>query len=370
MQYIPYSRQHIDAKDIKEVLKVLQSDWLTQGPKIAAFEASIAKRVGARFAAAVCNGTCALHLAYRVAGIGNNDEIITTPNTFVATANAALFLGAKLLFGDIELSTYNLDPATIEKLITPRTKAIVPVHFAGHPSPMDEIIAIAQKHRIKIIEDAAHALGATYKNKPIGSLLTDMTVFSFHPVKPITAGEGGVVVTNNKNYYKKVLLLRSHGVQKNSRGFNVMNELGYNYRMTDIQAALGFSQLNKLTLFTKKREQITVWYKQELANCPDIILPQEQDQCSSSFHLYVIRVKKIKDRDILYQHLQNHRIGVNFHYPSVYSHPFYRKNGYGNTIRPCADLYAKSAITLPLYPDLTREKVYYIARVIKNFFNA
>lgn len=368
MPFIPYGRQHVDAKDINAVVKTLGSDWLTQGPKIEEFERAIAREVNAKFAVAVSNGTCALHLAYIAAGIGKGDEIITTPNTFAATANAALYVNTRPVFSDIELNTYNLDPNVIEERITSKTKAIVPVHFAGHPCKMDAIIEIAKKYRLKIIEDAAHALGAHYKNKPIGSLNTDMTVFSFHPVKPITTGEGGAIATNSKKYYEKLLLLRSHGIKKNTLGFNVMLELGYNYRMTDIQAALGISQLKKLKKFTAKRKKIVSLYHIYLSSVKDIVCPQELKECSNSWHLYVIRVRNPRLRNRLYSYLRGKGIGANFHYPPVYSHPYYKKLGVNGELAN-TEQYAKSAITLPLYPDLSEKEIIYITKIMREFFN-
>ncbi len=229
---IPYGRQQIDKKDMESVIGVLGSDFLTQGPKTKELEEKLARYCGSKYAVLVCNGTAALHLAYLAAGIKNGDEVITTPNTFAATSNMLLLLGAKPVFCDIRLDTYNIDESRIEKLINKRTKAIVPVHFAGHPCEMGAILKIAKKHKLIVIEDACHALGAEYKNKKIGGL-GDMTTFSFHPVKSITTGEGGAILTNNENYYHKLLELRSHGIHKDENGFNVMTCLGYNSRLTD-----------------------------------------------------------------------------------------------------------------------------------------
>src|SRR3989339_21811 len=264
MPYIPYGKQTIDTQDIKTVEATLKSDWLTQGPKIQAFEKALANYCRAKYAVAVSSGTAALHLAYLATGLAHGDEVITTPNTFVATTNMVLACGAKPVFADIRLDTYNLDETKIETLITPRTKMIVPVHFAGQPAEMSTILRLAKKHQLLVIEDACHALGAEYQNKKIGALGSDMTIFSFHPVKPITTGEGGAIVTNNRKYYAQLLLLRSHGIKKDRRGFNVMTALGYNYRLTDIQSSLGLSQLKKLDRFLTKRRQIVGWYQAEL----------------------------------------------------------------------------------------------------------
>jgi len=368
---IPYGHQFIDKNDIAEVAKVLKSDWLTQGPKVLEFEKTLAKYCGAKYAVAVCSGTAALHLAYLVAGLKNGDEVITTPNTFVATSNMLLAVGAKPVFCDIRLDTYNIDEEKIEKLITRKTRAIIPVHFAGQPCEMKKIKAIANKYKLLIIEDACHALGAKYKKNKIGNChYSDMAVFSFHPVKSITTGEGGAILTNNKKYYKKLMSLRSHGIHKDKRGKNVMTELGYNYRMTDIQASLGISQLKKLDGFIKARRQIVGWYKKELENIKEIILPQELKGNFSSWHIYVIRMKEKKNRDRLMEYLKANGVGVNFHYPAVYSHPFYRENRFKNVKLKNEEIYFASCLTLPCYSDLKHYQVKYISDKVKNFLAA
>lgn len=366
---IPYGRQNINKHDIQAVVKVLRSDWITQGPTVRALEEAIASWCGARYGIAVSNGTAALHLMYLAAGIGQGDEVITTPNTFVATANMLLAVGAKPVFSDIRLDTYNIDETKIEQLVTKRTKAIVPVHFAGQPPAMDVIWRIVKKHRLIVIEDGAQALGARYKDTPVGGGKSDMVMFSFHPVKSITTGEGGVIVTNNEMYYKKLLLLRSHGVTKDEQGFNVMTDLGYNYRMTDIQAALGVSQLKRLETFINKRHEVAGWYEAALRRIEGIVLPPEVKDCYSAWHIYVIRTKRVEDRMPLYKHLLNAGIGVNFHYPCVYRHPYYQKHGFQNAYCPNADLYAETAITLPLHTLLKKKEVEYIADAIKQYFD-
>src|SRR3990167_193764 len=327
---IPYGHQSIDQKDIAAVKPVLSSDWLTQGKKIGEFEKSLSRSCGAKYAVAVSSGTAALHLAYLAAGLKPGDEVITTPNTFVATTNMLLAVGAKPVFCDIRPDTYNIDETKIEKLITKKTKAIVPVHFAGQPCAMTEINQIVKKHKLLVIEDACHALGAKHKNKKVGSL-SAMTVFSFHPVKSITTGEGGAIVTNNKNYYQKMILLRSHGLYKDQQGRNVMTELGYNYRLTDIQAALGLSQLKKLNQFLVKQP---AW------------------------------------RDKLKKYLWQKGVAVNFHYPAVYSQPYYQKIGFKNLKLKNTERYQNSCLTLPCYPGLTKNQVQFIAKLIKDFFQS
>lgn len=366
--HIPYGRQTIDDDDIKAVVNVLRSDWLTQGPAVKQFEESLAKYCNAKYAIAVSNGTAALHLAYLAADLEKNDEIVTTPNTFAATSNMLLAVGAKPVFCDIRLDNHNIDEAKIEKLITPRTKAIVPVHFGGHPCDMNKIMTLAKKYNLLVIEDACHALGASYKNKKIGGI-GDMSIFSFHPVKSITTGEGGAILTNNPEFYKKLTHLRTHGITKDEKGFNVMTALGYNYRITDIQAALGVSQLKKLGKFIKARQQVADAYKKELANIKEIITPSITNGVISANHLFVIRTKDPAKRDALANFLKQNGIGVNFHYPAVYSHPYYRENGYKEVRLANADLYHSSCITLPIYTTLKTSQINYVCNKIKEFFN-
>lgn len=364
---IPYGRQKIDRDDIRAVVDVLKSDWITQGPKVKEFEQALAEYCNSKYAVAVSSGTSALHLAYLAADLKTDDEVITTPNTFVATSNMLLAVGAKPVFCDIRLDTYNIDEEKIEEHINRKTKAIVPVHFAGHPCEMDKILRLAKKHKLLVIEDASHALGAKYKNKKIGSL-GDMTVFSFHPVKSITTGEGGAILTNNKNFYDKLILLRSHGIMKDKNGFNVMTRLGYNYRLTDIQAVLGWSQLKKLDEFIKLRHKVASWYYQESDNVKKIISPSESTNSRSAWHIYVIRTKNPETRDSLVKYLKNNGIEVSFHYPAVYSHPFYQKLGYQNTNLPNENIYHKSCITLPLHTHLKKNDIKLIYSLIKKFY--
>lgn len=368
---IPYGHQNINQADRIAVDKTLQSDWLTQGPRVAKFEEALAKYVGAKYAVAVSNGTAGLHLAYLAAKIKKGDEVITTANTFVATSNMILAVGARPVFCDIKPGTYNIDEDKIEQLITKKTKAIVPVDFGGRPCEYNKIKAIAKKHKLLIIDDACHALGASYKGKRIGNgSIADLTIFSFHPVKSITTGEGGAVVTNSKKLYQRLKLLRSHGVVKNSNGFIVMSELGYNYRLTDIQSALGLSQLKRLNKFVNLRRQRALLYNKLLASVPQIITPVPVAKgLTSSWHLYVICAKRAADRLPLYNFLKSHGIGVNFHYPAVYKHPYYQKIGYKGVNCQEAERYTATAITIPLYPDLSLNSVKYICNIIKLFFS-
>ncbi len=365
---IPYGKQSIDQQDIDKVVSILKSDWLTQGPKILEFEKFLADYCHTKYAVVANSGTSALHLAYLAAGLQEGDEVITTPNTFVATTNMLLAIGVKPVFCDIRLDTYNIDEERIENLITDKTKAIVPVHFVGQPCEMDAIDRIAKKHNLLVIEDACHALGSKYKNKRIGSL-SDMTVFSFHPVKPITTGEGGAIVTNDKNFYNKMVLLRSHGVFKDEDGNNIMTGLGYNYRMTDLQAGLGISQLKKLDNFLKKRHEVVKLYEGELSDVEQIILPVELERDYSGWHMYIIRTKDPEDRDRLFAYLKNNGVGVNFHYPAVYAHPYYRENGFEDFELKNEEQYQNSCITLPCHTSLGVDDIKYVAGKIKDFFS-
>lgn len=364
---IPYGKQNIDSSDIKAVVKTLKSDYLTTGPKVKEFEKKISSYCDTAYGVACSNGTSALHLAYLAAGLKKGDEVITTPNTFVATTNMLLVLGVKPVFCDIRPDTYNIDENKIKPLITKKTKAIVVVDFAGQPVELQKISSIAKKYKLILIEDSSHALGAKYKNKKVGSL-ADLTIFSFHPVKSIATGEGGMVLTKNKNFYNKMLHLRSHGVSKDKNGFNVMTDLGYNYRLSDIQAALGVSQLKKLGLFIKKRRQVVKWYNQQLKGLGQIVLPVEMTGNKSSWHLFVIRTKSAADQLGLYKYLLKNGVGVNFHYPAVYSHPFYRKHGYGSTKLTNMENYHHTSMTLPCYPGLTFLQVRKISNLIKKYF--
>ncbi len=368
---IPYAKQHIDSKDVQAVTQAVRSDWLTQGPAVAAFEKAIAQYCGVTYAVAVSNGTAALHCAYLAAGLQKGDEVITTPNTFVATTNMLLAVGAKPVFCDIRADTFNIDEQHIEDHITQKTAAIVPVHIAGQSCDMQSIKKIAKRHRLLVIEDACHAFGAKHHNTPVGSCTySDMTVFSFHAIKAITTAEGGIITTNNKKLYNKLLLLRSHGITKDARGFNVMKSFGYNYRLTDMQAALGISQLKKIDTLISKRRALVKHYDRELRSVEEIILPQELPQNYSGWHLYVIQTKKKSDRMPLYRHLQSSGVGVNFHYPAVYSHPYYREHGYAKIQLPEMDVYNDTAITLPLHPLLTKKEITHISNAIKNFYAA
>ena len=369
--YIPYGTQCIEEDDIQAVNEVLRSNYLTTGPKVDEFENAVADYVGAKYAVAVSNGTAALHAACFAAGIQQGDEVITTPITFAASSNCVLYCGGKPVFADIDSKTYNISPASIREKITDKTKAIIAVHFTGQPCEMEEIHKIAKEHKLMVIEDAAHALGAEYKDKKIGSL-SDMTTFSFHPVKHITTGEGGMIVTNNEKLYQKLKLFRTHGITRDKNmlikdeggWYYEQQDLGYNYRITDIQCALGISQLKKLDGFVKKRREIAQIYDEAFKDIPNIVIPYQQKDSLSSYHLYVIQVLA-KDRKEIFDKLRSYGIGVNVHYIPVYKHPYYQKNGYSSVICPNAENLYKHIISIPMYPKLRGEEIKYVIETVK-----
>ncbi len=356
---IPYGHQWIDSDDIKEVVKVLKSDWLTQGSKIEEFEKAVAKYCKAKYAIAVSSGTSALYLAYVVAGITLGDEVITTPLTFAATANMIFFCGAKPVFADIKEDTLNIDPKEIEKKITKKTKAIVTVDFGGQPCDYEEILKIARKYKLLVIEDASHALGGEYGGKKVGGI-ADMTILSFHPVKHITTGEGGMILTDNKNFYEKLKVLRSHGIiKKPEKGgwYYEIENPSFNFRITDIQCALGISQLKKIDSFIKRRREIVVIYNKSFKNIKEIIIPIQKDPAKSSWHLYPIQIKGL-DRKKVFEDLRKMGIGVQVHYMPLHLHPFYKKEfDYKLGDFPIAERYYKRAITLPLFPKMTDKDI-------------
>ncbi|MFC1546672.1 UDP-4-amino-4,6-dideoxy-N-acetyl-beta-L-altrosamine transaminase [bacterium] len=374
MDFIPYAAQWLDNEDIDEVVKVLKSDWLTQGPKIRDFENSLAQYCGAKYAVCVSSGTAALHIACLAAGLDKGDEVITSPVTFVASANCISFCGGKPVFVDIDPSTINIDPAKIEQHITKKTKAIIPVHFAGHPCDLKAVKKIAKNNDLYVIEDAAHALGAKYKNTKIGSCkYSDMTILSFHPVKHVTTGEGGAVLTNNKNLYEKLIMLRSHGITKKKPLLNKkdagpwyyeMQMLGYNYRITDIQSALGMSQLKKIDSFVDRRRQLVHKYNKAFKDAEWISAPVEKDDCYSSYHLYVLQIdfKKIKKtRKEFVEYLFENNIGTQVHYIPVHLQPFYKKEfRYKKGQFKIAENYYNKALSIPLYPKMTDADIDYV----------
>ena len=369
---IPYGKQTIDQDDIQAVVDVLKSDFLTTGPKIAEFEQTVADYVGAKYAVAISIGTSALHAACFAAGIGPGDEVITTPLTFAASANCVLYCGGTPVFADVDPKTYNIDPEDIRRKITDRTKAIIAVHLAGQPCDMDAIHSIAHEYGLIVIEDGAHALGSVYKGKKVGSL-SDMTTFSFHPVKPITTGEGGMIVTDNEEFYKKMALFRSHGITRDDSmmtrndgpWFYQQFDLGYNYRITDIQCALGCSQMKKLDRFLARRKEIVARYNEAFADCDNIITPYQLSDTESGWHLYIVQVKNC-DRRQVFEAMREKGIGVNVHYIPVYMHPYYQEHGYENVHCANAEEIYSHIISLPLYPGLTSEQQDYVIDTLKS----
>ncbi|AHA30644.1 spore coat protein [Exiguobacterium sp. MH3] len=365
--FLPYGRQWIEDDDIEAVVKILKSDFLTTGPAILEFEEAVANYVGAKYAVSFSNGTAALHGACFAAGIQEGDEVITTPMTFAASANCVLYQGGTPVFADIDDSTYNIDPKQIEEKITSKTKAIIPVHFTGQPAELDEIHRLAQEHNLVVIEDAAHALGASYKKKRIGGL-SDMTMFSFHPVKHITSGEGGVITTNDDGYYQKLLQFRSHGIIKDqqlmteSHGswYYEMQSLGFNYRMTDIQAALGANQLKKIDRFLSRRKHYVSLYNEAFESRDEIRIPAQHPDGDSSWHLYIIRLQTEKmkvSRKVIYEELMKENIGVNVHYIPVHKMPYYQQLGYDKETYPIAEKLYEEILTLPLFPKMSIDDI-------------
>ena len=371
-KFLPYGKQTIGDEDIEEVIKTLKSPLITQGPKIEEFEKGIAEYCGAKYAVAFNSGTSALHGAYFALGIGKGDEVITSPNTFVATSNAALYLGANVNFGDVEIQTGNLDASKIE--ISDKTKLISPVHYSGQPVDLKEFSEIAEENDIKLFEDGAHALGAKYDGKKIGSLTySEMAMFSFHPVKHITTGEGGIIVTNDEDYYERLQLFRSHGITKNnlvneSHGdwYYEMQELGFNYRITDIQCALGISQLKKLDSFVKSRRRIAKIYNEIFEDNPYFDVVVEKDDRESAYHLYPILLKDkfSNNKSEIFAKLRKEGLGVQVHYIPVYKQPYYQNLGFNNKLCPVCEEFYKKELSIPMYPTLNDDDIEFVKETL------
>ena len=374
---LSYGHQYIDEDDIKAVVEVLRSDWLTTGPKVAEFEKRFAEMVGAKYAVAVNSGTAALHAAAFAAGIGSGDEVITTPMTFAASANCVLYCGGRPVFADVEADTLLLDPSFVESKISPKTKAIIAVDYAGQPCDYDALKKLSDEHGLILIADACHALGATYKNRKVGTL-ADMTVFSFHPVKHITTGEGGMVVTDYPDFAVKLRAFRNHGITTDHREreaecswFYEMAELGYNYRLPDINCALGLSQLKKLDKFVARRRQISALYDSAFADMPALSPLAQRDDRKSSYHLYVVRLNLSKlnvSRLQVFGALRAENIGVNVHYIPLYWHPYYNKLGYGKGLCPVAEKAYEEIVTLPLFPAMSDRDAEDVIKAVKKVF--
>ncbi len=388
---IPYGRQWIDENDIVSVMNVLRSDRITQGPRVDEFERALTEYTGARYAVAVNSGTAALHIACLAAEAKSEEEVITSPITFAASANCAFYCGSKPVFADIDLKTYNIVPEEVNKKINRQTKAVIPVHFAGQSCDMETIIRIVKEKeaesgkKIYIIEDACHALGSLYKNQKVGSCeFSDMTVMSFHPVKNITTGEGGVVLTNDEELYKRLRRFRNHGITNDSKEFmnselacqnSMINPwyyeqiaLGFNYRITDIHCALGISQLKKIDSFIKRRREIVEFYNEALKGLNNLHLPFESPDSVSAFHLYVLLFdfdKIGKSRAEVMEELKKNGVGSQVHYIPVYKHPYYQRLSHDGSDCPNAEAYYKRALSIPLFPMMEAKQVQFVIDGIK-----
>lgn len=373
--FIPYGKHYIDDDDINAVVNALKEDYIVTGPGIDQFERTFAEYVGAKYAVAMSSGTAALHACSYAIDVHEGDEVITTPMTFVSTASSVMMCGGTPVFADINENTYNIDPDEIEQKITSRTKAVVPVHFTGQPCEMKRIYEIARKYGLKVIEDAAHAHGADYYGSKIGECkYSDLTAFSFHPVKLMTTCEGGMVTTNDEALYQKIKLFRAYCSTKdpdllkdNADGpwhYEVQG-LGYNYRLSDVMCALGNSQLQKLDRFVAKRRTVAQRYNEELEGVNGIILPYQAEGCNSSWHLYTIQIEDGRRREV-YEKMREKGIGVDVHYLPVYRHPYFQENGYENVCCPKAERLYDRILSIPIYYGLTDKQQEYVIETIKD----
>lgn len=370
-----YGHQYIDEADIQAVVDVLKSDYLTCGPKIGELEEKLCQVTGAKYAVACSNGTAALHIACMAAGIGAGDEVITTPITFAASANCALYCGARPVFADIDEETYNIDPQSVAEKVNGKTKAVVAVDFTGQSVELDELLEVCREKGLVLIEDGAHVIGTKYKGRANGSI-ADMTTFSFHPVKTVTGGEGGAVLTNNEEYYKKLLLYRSHGITRDTGllehepeggWYYEQIDLGYNYRITDMQAALIISQLDKLQMFSKRRKEIVARYNEAFSKLPQIAVQKEIPESDTTRHLYILRLvpEKLKiGRKEFFDALAAENICCNVHYIPTYYFPYYQKLGYAKGICPKAEKLYEEMLSIPLYYAMTDKDVEDVIRAV------
>jgi perosamine synthetase len=364
---LPYGRHSISEEDIQAVVDVLRSDWLTTGPKVAEFEEAVAARVGAKYAVAFSSGTAALHGAAFAAGLQPGDEAITSPLTFAATANCVLYQGARPVFADVSPDTLNLNPDRLAERITPSTRAVLPVDYAGHPADLDPILALAERHGLTVIEDACHALGAEYKGRRTGSI-AHMSVFSFHPVKHVATGEGGMVTTNRDDLAESLRRFRNHGISTDARQRLASGQwhyemvlLGFNYRLTDLACTLGLSQLKKLEENLARRRQIAARYTAAFRNLRGVFVPSVRPHVNPAWHLYPIRVNPAHlsaDRAHVFGALRAENIGVNVHYIPVHMHPYYRDRfGYKGGEYPVAEAAYEQLISLPMFHAITDQDV-------------
>ena len=364
--FLPYGRQWIDEQDVAAVTKVLQSDFLTTGPETEAFENELASTCGAKFAIAVANGTAALHCAYAAAGVEPGVEVVTTPLTFSATSNTVLALGGRPVFADVDEENLCLDPGKAERALTAATKVVTPMDFAGHPADLDRFMDIAERRGLLIVEDAAHAIGARHRGQPVGSR-AHLTIFSFHPVKTITTGEGGAVTTNDPVLAQRVRDFRNHGLVRQASRLEIpsppgwyyeIQSLGLNYRITDIQCALGRSQLRKLERFVQRRREIVRRYREALTDVAEIKVPTQASWAEPAWHLFAIRVRAGRAaRDALHAGLRDRGIGTQVHYIAANTFPLYRKLGYTSSPTPVAARASDELLSLPLFPAMSDEDV-------------
>ena len=371
-----YGRQCIEDDDVAAVAETLRSDVITTGPKIGELEELLCEITGAKYAVVVCNGTAALHLAALTAGFKEGDEVIVSSITFAASSNCVLYCGAKPVFADIDPETYNIDPKSVRSLITPKTRGIVAVDFTGQAVKHEELRAICEEHDLIFIEDAAHAIGTKYKGRPVGSI-ADMTCFSFHPVKTATGGEGGAITTNNEAFYRRLLRTRAHGITREQSEmvhptddlwYNEQVELGYNYRMTDFQAALLISQLNKLPKFSARRREIVQKYDAAFMEMPELVVQKEIPESDTTRHLYILRLNLDKlncSRRQFFDALYAENTCPQVHYLPVYWHSYYEKLGYEKGICPNAEKYYNEVMSIPLYYSLTDKDVEDVIHAVK-----
>lgn len=369
---IPYGRQWVDDDDVAAVVNVLRSEFLTTGPAVGRFEDALEAATGARRAIALSSGTSALHAMYFAVGLQPGDEVITTPLTFAATANAALYLGATVRFVDVLSDTGNIDPAAVEAALTPRTRLVVAVDYAGHPADYDELEAVTGPSGATLLADAAHSLGATYHRRSVGTLAA-ASELSFHPVKPITTAEGGAVLTNDEALADRAARYRTHGitrdpaemVQEDGPWHYEQHDLGFNYRLTDMQAALGTSQLRRLAAFVARRREIAGRYLEALADLHGLILPTVRDDVEPGWHLFVVRVADPNRRRPLFERLRELGLGVQVHYIPVHYHPYYRGLGYERGSVPVAEAFSARAVSIPIYPMMTDADVDRVIDVVR-----
>ena len=373
---IHYGKQYIDSNDINAVVEVLKGPLITTGPKVEELETKLCQVTQANYGVALANGTAALHAACYAAGIREGDEVIVTPMTFAASSNSVLYMGGKPVFADINPLTYNIDPKKVENVITLKTKAVIAVDYTGQSVELDKLLGICRDHNIRLIEDASHSIGTKYKGSPVGSI-ADMTTFSFHPVKTITGGEGGAVMTNNREIAKKLLMFRTHGITRDEemlekephgKWYYEQLDLGYNYRLTDFQAALLISQLNKLAMFSERRKEIAKKYDEAFSKIEVVKVQKNIEESDTTPHLYVLQLNLEKlstDRKGVFDALWAENICCNVHYIPVYYHPYYEKLGYKKGLCPIAENLYERIISLPLFYAMTDGDVEDVINAVK-----